>query len=100
ATKAQAKAKLGTLYVRVGYPDKWQSYADLVVDPADAIGNQQRVSAWSYNVALAKLGQPVDPTAWCMPPQIVNAVNMPMQNALNFPAALLQPPFFDPSAPD
>jgi predicted metalloendopeptidase len=99
-TKTQAKAKLGTLYVGVGYPDKWQGYADLVVDPADAMGNLQRVSAWNYKNALARLGQPVDLTAWCMAPQIVNAVNMPLQNALNFPAAILQPPFFDPGAPD
>lgn len=100
ATKRQAKAKLATLYVGVGYPDKWQSYADLVVDPGDALGNQQRVSAWNYSRALARLGQPVDKTAWCMSPQTVNAVNMPLQNALNFPAAALQPPFFDPAAPD
>ncbi len=100
ATKRQAKAKLATLYVGVGYPDKWESYADLVVDPGDALGNLQRVSAWHYSKALAKLGQPVDKTAWCMSPQTVNAVNMPLQNALNFPAATLQPPFFDPAAPD
>jgi endothelin-converting enzyme/putative endopeptidase len=100
ATKRQARAKLKTLYVGVGYPDKWQSYATLVVDPNDAFGNQERVSAWNYQRALAKLGQAVDPTEWCMAPQVVNAVNMPMQNALNFPAAILQPPFFDPKAPD
>ncbi len=100
ATKEQARAKLKALYVGIGYPDTWQDYTGLVIDPADAAGNVIRAEEFAYRKAVARLGQPVDPTAWCMTPQEVNAVNLPMQNALNFPAAILQPPFFDPAAPD
>ncbi|HEY1092745.1 MAG TPA: M13 family metallopeptidase [Burkholderiaceae bacterium] len=100
ATRAQAKAKLKVLYVGVGYPDKWQSYEGLKVSATDALGNAMRAEAFHYAQQLAKLHKPVDQTEWCMPPQLVNAVNMPMQNALNFPAAILQPPFFDPEASD
>jgi putative endopeptidase len=100
ATKEQARAKIKVLYVGVGYPDKWKDYTGLVIDPADALGNVLRAEQFKYNRAVARLGAPVDGTEWCMSPQIVNAVNMPMQNALNFPAAYLQPPMFDPAAPD
>ena len=100
ATKQQAKAKLKTLYVGIGYPDRWQDYRGLKVDRRDAFGNLLRAEAFSYQHNIAKLGRKVDTTEWCMPPQVVNAVNMPMQNALNFPAAILQPPFFDAGAPD
>ena len=100
STKEQARAKLHALYVGIGYPDKWQDYTGLVIDPADALGNIRRAEEFAYRRALTRLKGPVDPTAWCMNPQEVNAVNLPMQNALNFPAAILQPPFFDPAAPD
>ncbi|HVT71614.1 MAG TPA: M13 family metallopeptidase [Lacunisphaera sp.] len=100
ATKAQARAKLKALYVGIGYPDKWDNYDGLAIDPADAAGNVMRAEAFRYRRAIEKLHQPVDATEWCMSPQEVNAVNMPMQNALDFPAAILQPPFFDPAAPD
>ena len=62
-------------------------------------GTSQRAALFDYRRSLAKLGKPVDRTEWCMEPQTVNAVNLPLQNALNFPAAILQPPFFDPKAP-
>ena len=97
-TKAKAKAKLATLYVGVGYPDHWRSYAGLKIDPKDALGNAQRIGMLNYRWSLAKLKQPVDKTEWWMTPQTVNAVNLPLQNALNFPAAILLPPFFDPNA--
>jgi putative endopeptidase len=100
ATKEQARAKLKSLYVGLGYPDRWEDYAGLVIDPADAAGNVLRAQEHAYRRRLARLGGPVDATEWCMSPQEVNAVNMPMQNALNFPAAKLQPPFFDPAASD
>jgi len=100
ATKAQAREKLKTLYVGVGYPEKWQSYTRLQVYPEDALGNVARAEAYAYGVARAKLGRPVDRKEWCMPAQIVNAVNLPLQNALNFPAGILRPPFFDPEASD
>jgi len=97
-TKAKAKAKLSTLYVGVGYPDHWRNYAGLKIAPDDALGNAQRVSLFDYKWSLSKLDQPVDKTEWWMTPQTVNAVNLPLQNALNFPAAILNPPFFDMNA--
>jgi len=100
ATKKEAQEKLRTLYVGVGYPDKWTSYEGLEIKPDDAMGNALRAEQFHYKQQLAKLGKKVDPTEWCMPPHVVNAVNMPMQNALNFPAAILQPPFFDAKASD
>ena len=100
ATRAEAKAKLKTLYVGVGYPDRWKSYAGLEVKQGDALGNAMRAERFHYKGELAKLGTKVDPKEWAMPPHLVNAINMPMQNALNFPAAILQPPFFDPQGSD
>jgi putative endopeptidase len=98
ATRAKAKAKLETLYVGIGYPDVWRDYSTLAVARDDAFGNAQRASLFEYRRALAKLGRPVDKKEWWMTPQTVNAVNLPLQNALNFPAAILQPPFFDSEA--
>jgi len=100
ATRAQAREKLKTLYVGVGYPDKWKSYAGLKVSADDAFGNALRAEQFHYKEEIAKLHARPDRTEWAMPPQLVNAVNLPLQNALNFPAAILQPPFFDPKAPD
>jgi putative endopeptidase len=97
-TKAKAKEKLKTLKVGVGYPDRWQDYSTLEIVKGDALGNQERAELFEYHRQLAKLHQPVDPNEWWMTPQTVNAVNLPLQNALNFPAAILQPPFFDPKA--
>ncbi|MRV74030.1 M13 family peptidase [Duganella sp. FT92W] len=100
ATRKEAHAKLDVLYVGVGYPDKWTSYAQLDVKADDAYGNAERAEKLYTAQQLAKLRQPVDRKEWCMPPQLVNAVNLPMQNALNFPAAILQPPFFDLNGTD
>ncbi|MFI5198590.1 MAG: M13 family metallopeptidase [Thermoanaerobaculia bacterium] len=98
-TKARAKAKLAALKVGVGYPDKWRDYSGLDVVRGDALGNAQRASLFQYRWSLAKLGRPVDRGEWVMNPQLVNAVNLPAMNALNFPAAMLQPPYFDPRRP-
>jgi endothelin-converting enzyme/putative endopeptidase len=100
STKQEAHAKLKALYVGVGYPEKWTTYGGLEIKADDAFGNARRASQYHYRLELAKLGTKVDPKEWSMPPQLVNAVNMPMQNALNFPAAILQPPFFDPDGSD
>jgi putative endopeptidase len=100
ATRAQAQEKLKTLYVGVGYPDKWKSYAGLQVSAKDAFGNALRAEDFHYAQQVAKLHAKPDRTEWAMPPQLVNAVNLPLQNALNFPAAILQPPLFDPKASD
>ena len=98
-TKAKAKAKLAALKVGVGYPDAWRDYSGLDVVRGDALGNAQRASLFEYRRNLAKLGRPVDRGEWVMNPQLVNAVNLPAMNALNFPAAMLQPPYFDPRRP-
>ncbi len=94
-TRAKAKAKLETLYVGIGYPERWRSYDGLRIERGDALGNRQRTELFDYRASLAKLGRPVDKTEWAMSPQTVNAVNLPLQNAMNFPAAVLNPPFFD-----
>jgi putative endopeptidase len=96
ATRVKAKAKLETLKVFVGYPDKWRDYSGLEVVRGDAFGNATRAELFEYHRNLAKFGQPVDRGEWAMNPQLVNAVNLPAMNALNFPAAILQPPNFDP----
>jgi len=97
-TKEKALAKLATLKIGVGYPDKWRDYSALQIARGDALGNLERAEAFEYRRNLAKLGQPVDRGEWVMVPQTVNAVNLPLANALNFPAAILQAPFFDPRA--
>ncbi len=99
-TKAKAKDKLRTLRVGVGYPDAWRDYSSLDIRKDDALGNLERSSLFDYHYHLAKLGKPVDRGEWWMTPQTVNAVNLPLQNALNFPAAFIQPPFFDAAASD
>jgi putative endopeptidase len=99
ATKAEAQTKLAALYVGVGYPETWQDYSAYEVKAGDAFGNVWRGSLFEYRRQVARLGLPVDRHEWCMTPQTVNAVNLPLQNALNFPAAILQPPFFDPKTP-
>jgi predicted metalloendopeptidase len=98
-TKAKAKAKLAALKVGVGYPDTWRDYSGLEVVKGDAFGNARRASLFDTRQKLAKLGKPVDRGEWVMDPQVVNAVNLPAMNAMNFPAAMLQPPFFDPQRP-
>jgi putative endopeptidase len=97
-TKVKAKQKLETLKVGVGYPDKWRDYSGLEIVKGDALGNAHRAELFDYHQQLAKLNQPVDRSEWWMTPQTVNAVNLPLQNALNFPAAIIQPPFFDANA--
>jgi predicted metalloendopeptidase len=98
-TKEKAKAKLRALKVGVGYPDKWRDYSGLSVVRGDALGNAQRAELFELQSNLAKLGRPVDRGEWVMTPHLVNAVNLPAMNALNFPAAILQPPNFDPARP-
>ncbi len=99
STKTEALAKLNALYVGVGYPETWKSYAGYEVKSDDLFGNVWRGSEFRYRQQIARLGGNVDRKEWSMEPQTVNAVNLPLQNALNFPAAILQPPFFDPKAP-
>ena len=98
-TRERAKAKLAVLKVGVGYPDRWRDYSELAIARDDAFGNEQRARAFRYRTQVAKLGKPVDRTEWCFDPHVVNAVNLPVMNAMNFPAGMLQPPYFDPRRP-
>ncbi|MEO7027901.1 MAG: M13 family metallopeptidase [Acidobacteriaceae bacterium] len=100
ATKAEALRKLGTLQVGIGYADHWRSYDGLVIKSDDLFGNLWRASLFDYRYNLARIGQPTDRKEWTMTPQTVNAVNLPLDNGLNFPAAIFGPPFFDPQATD
>ena len=99
STKAEALHKLSTLRVSVGYPDHFRTYDGLEIRPDDLAGNVERAHLFEYRYNLGRIGQPTDPGEWSMTPQTVNAVEMPLNNALNFPAAILQAPFFDPAAP-
>ena len=99
ATKKEALDKLSKFTPKIGYPDKWKSY-DLEVKPDDLFGNLKRSSLMEYNRELAKLGQPIDKDEWGMTPQTVNAYYNPTMNEIVFPAAILQPPFFDLNAED
>jgi len=99
ATKAEALEKLKSLYIGIGYPEHWHDYSAYEVKPGDAFGNLWRGGLFEYLREVGRLGARVDREEWSMSPQTVNAVNLPLQNGLNFPAAILQPPFFDPKAP-
>tara|TARA_R110000772_G_scaffold201690_2_gene312020 strand:- start:524 stop:2701 length:2178 start_codon:yes stop_codon:yes gene_type:complete len=97
ATKAEAEAKLDLFTPKIGYPEKFETYDSLVVSD-DAFANQMAVNAWAYQDMLSDLGQPIDKTEWGMLPQTVNAYYSPNRNEIVFPAAILQPPFFNLSA--
>lgn len=97
-TKARAKAKLANFRVYVGYPDTWRDYSGLSIVRGDAYGNWSRGVLFEYRRNLAKLGKPVDRAEWFMSPQTVNALFAPSQNSIIFPAAILEPTFFDPNA--
>lgn len=99
-TKTLAKQKAGTMKVGVGYPDTWRDYSALEVKADDPLGNALRAAQAEYAHQRAKLGKTPDRGEWWMTPQTVNAVNLPLQNAMNFPAAILEAPFFDPAADD
>jgi len=97
-TKAKAREKVAKMKVAVGYPDTWRDYSSVEIKADDPLGNRMRAEKFEFEHQRAKLGQPVDRGEWWMTPQTVNAVNLPLQNALNFPAAILEVPFFDPNA--
>ncbi|WP_337958559.1 M13 family metallopeptidase [Sphingomonas naphthae] len=97
-TRTKALAKLASFRPKIGYPDKWEDYSALQVARDDAYGNENRMVALDYDKDVAKLGKPVDRGEWHMTPQTVNAYANPVWNEIVFPAAILQPPFFDPNA--
>lgn len=94
ATKKEAEAKLGTIKQKIGYPENWRDYSTLTVKRDDLLGNVQRSSIFESKRNLAKLGKPVDEKEWGMTPPTVNAYYNPPQNNINFPAGILQPPFY------
>jgi putative endopeptidase len=97
-TRTKARAKLAAFTPKIGYPDKWRDYSTLDVKRGDAFGNAVRATEFEYQRQLAKIGKPVDRSEWGMTPQTVNAYANPLLNEIVFPAAILQPPFFDPNA--
>ncbi len=99
-TRAAALAKLEKFTPKIGYPDKWRDYSDVRIDPADLVGNYRSGYAADHDRDLNKLGGPVDRDEWFMTPQTVNAYYNPGMNEIVFPAAILQPPFFDMNADD
>ena len=99
-TKAKAQEKLGTFIVKVGYPDKWKDYTALEIKNDSYWANICRSNIFSHNEMMEREGQPVDRTKWGMSPQTVNAYYNPTTNEICFPAAILQPPFFNPNADD
>jgi len=100
ATKARAKEKLAQFTVKIGYPDKWRDYSSLDIKRDDLVGNVMRARQWAYDDNVAQYGKPVDKKRWFMTPQTVNAYYQSTNNEIVFPAAILQPPFFDPKADD
>ncbi|MBW8186380.1 M13 family metallopeptidase [Shewanella nanhaiensis] len=99
-TKVAAQEKLSKFTYKIGYPDKWRDYTNLQIKPDELVGNYQRYAKFEYNTMLDKLGKPIDRTEWHMTPQTVNAYYNPVMNEIVFPAAILQPPFFNLEADD
>ena len=100
-TKAKAQEKLAAFTVKIGYPNKWKDYSSLTVDPAKTYwANVVEANRWYTADSMSEVGKPVDREKWLMPPQMVNAYYMPTTNEICFPAAILQPPFYNPNADD
>jgi putative endopeptidase len=99
-TKEKALEKLAAFHVKIGYPDKWKDYSSLEIKNDSYWDNYKRACLWDYNDMISKFGKPVDKDEWGMTPQTVNAYYNPTTNEICFPAAILQPPFFDMNADD
>lgn len=99
-TKQRALEKLAKFTPKIAYPDKWRDYSRLTIKPDDLVGNVMRASRFEYAREVHKLGKPIDRTEWDMTPQTVNAYYNPAMNEIVFPAAILQPPFFNAEADD
>ena len=99
-TKKQALEKLSRIDNKIGYPDKWRDYSALNIVRGDAIGNSLRANQFEFNRQLNKIGKPVDRSEWGMTPPTMNAYYNPLENNVNFPAGILQPPFYDQKADD
>ncbi len=99
-TKKQAKEKLAMFTTKIGYPDKWKDYSKIKLSPNSLVGNLIAVGEFEHSYQLNKLGKPIDRTEWLMTPQTINAYYNPVMNEIVFPAAILQPPFFNMEADD
>ncbi|MGN6743027.1 MAG: M13 family metallopeptidase [Amnibacterium sp.] len=99
-TRAKALTKLARFTPKIGYPVRWRDYSRLEIDAGDLVGNVRRAAAFEFDRELGKIGKPVDRDEWFMTPQTVNAYYNPGLNEIVFPAAILQPPFFDPDRDD
>ncbi len=99
-TKIQAQAKLKKFVSKIGYPTRWRDYSKLIIDAKDPVGNYLRSRLFRHKREMAKLGKPIDREEWFMNPQTVNAYYNPSMNEIVFPAAILQPPFFNLAADD
>ncbi|RMF43367.1 MAG: M13 family peptidase [Planctomycetota bacterium] len=99
-TKKAAHEKLSKFTTKIGYPDKWKDYSKLIIRPDDLVGNYFRAAEVEYNRQVERLGGPIDRTEWFMTPQTINAYYNPTMNEIVFPAAILQPPFFNLQADD
>jgi putative endopeptidase len=99
-TRKEAQEKLAKFTPKIGYPNKWRDYSKLEIKPADLVGNLMRAFAFENEYQLGKVGKPIDPEEWGMSPQTVNAYYNPVRNEIVFPAAILQPPFFNLEADD
>jgi len=100
ATKEQAKIKLHAILDKIGYPDHWRDYSSVKITPGSYLNNVHATSAFEFHRQLDKIGKPVDRREWTMTPPTINAYYSPQLNSINFPAGILQPPFFDPSQDD
>ena len=99
-TKEKAKKKLAAFTWKIGYPDKWKDYSSIDIQPDKLIENSMNIELWEHNDMISKAGKPVDKKEWGMSPQTINAYNNSTNNEIVFPAAILQPPFFNPDADD
>ena len=99
-TKQQAMEKLSKFTTKIGYPDKWKDYSSVEISSTDLASNLMNLAGFEHNYYLAKLGKPIDRSEWMMPPQTINAYYNPLMNEIVFPAAILQPPFFNLKADD
>jgi putative endopeptidase len=98
ATKKQALVKLAAVENKIGYPDHWRDYTALRIVRGDALGNSQRANVFEFHRQMSQIGKPLDKSEWDMTPPTVNAYYEPLQNNINFPAGILQPPFYSAKA--
>src|SRR5204863_1735753 len=100
ATRKEALVKLNAVANKIGFPDRWRDYSSVRIVRGDAIGNDQRATEFEVQRDIQKIGKPVDPREWGMTPPTVNAYYSPQENNINFPAGILQPPFYDKNLDD